>query len=86
MVAHSLVQVLQFCRNSMESVFPRQSASRPRLAVPSRPTPPPCRNEPVQPHGSSQCPDVAGTDGRSSCVAHESPAANEPELRPSGEE
>lgn len=45
-----------------------------------------CRNEPVQPHGSSQPPDVTGTDGRSSCIAHESPAANEPELRPCGEE
>lgn len=47
---------------------------------------PPCRIEPVQPHGPPQRSDVPGTDGRSSRITHEPPAANEPELRPSGEE
>lgn len=43
------------------------------------------RIEPVQPHGSPQRTDVPGTDGGSSCITHESPTTNEPELRPSGE-
>lgn len=44
------------------------------------------RNEPVQPHGSPQCPDLSGTNGSPSCFAYEPPTANEPECRPSSKD
>lgn len=44
------------------------------------------RNQPVQPHGSAQYPDIPGTNGSPSCLTHEPPTANEHGLRPSGEE
>lgn len=89
-IALSCVHVLRPCgivtavlQIQMEIVFRHQSLHV--VVLPSF-SPPPCRIEPVQPHGPPQRSDVPGTDGRSSRITHEPPAANEPELRPSGEE
>lgn len=43
------------------------------------------RNEPVQPYGFTQHSDAPDTHGTSSCLTHEPSAANEYELRSSGE-
>lgn len=80
------IQTLIEIGKELELVTAQKSIVCPLLNILGPSQPLLSRNEPVQPHGSLQCPDLSGTTGSPSCFTNEPPTANEPECCPSSKD